>query len=237
MQLFVVYLRRLIAITNQFRKMKQYNFLFLALLANAAENSAPFAMRASCNVCDDENPAPAFPAFATGLNAATAIQRGGVPFHFFLACDYVLPDYSEASMQAAINAGKLIILKDCAITGNKTTEATSTAVGSCIVDVVTNRTHTVTITDILDNATKDHAILWQHLQNNPKSYRHAFMTCDGVFYPFNTVQINPNLEIQDTEEGFSQWSVVITYRKLTNDLPQTITWTLEDLVYPAPIVP
>lgn len=218
-------------------KLSNLNLAFLALIAAAASaGSAPFALRASCNVCDDENPAPAFPAFPTGLNAATAIQRGGIPFHFFLACDYVLSDYSEASMQAAIDAGKLIIMKDCAITGAKTTEATSVTTGSCLVDVVTNRTHTVTITDVLDNDTKDHATLWQHLQKYPKSYKHAFMTCDGVFYPFNLVQINPNLEIQDTEDGFSQWSVAITYRKLTNDLPETITWALEDLVYP-PVTP
>lgn len=214
--------------------MKQsISFLALALVASATSDNSIFAMRTSCNVCDDDNPAPAFPTFGTGgPNAGTQIKRGGIPYHFFKACDYVLPDYTLASMQAAIDAGKMIIVKNCAITGAKTTDATTTTVGSCRVDIVTERAHTVTITDILDNATNDHAKLYTHLQSYPDSYEHAFMTCDGDFYPFNTVSINPNLEIQDTTEGFTQWAVVITHRKLTNDIPEIITWTLNQLVYP-----
>lgn len=192
--------------------------------------SFSFAMQ-SCNVCDATNPAADFPTFVAGLNADMSVQRGGISTFLFAKCEAVFSDYTLTELQDAIDAEELIVLKGCEVTGSKTTEATTATVGSCKTDVVTSRKHTVTITDIIDNASYDRALWWIHTNSNPNDYKLAYITCDGKLYPFNNVSINANNETQDTTDGYDQYNVIATYDKLVQDMPIPIAWSPDDLVY------
>jgi hypothetical protein len=196
-------------------------FLGLALI---------FSMQ-SCNVCDDANPAADFPIFVTGLNTATTLQRGGISVILFAKCEATFSTYSLIEMQAAITAGDMIVLRGCEITAGKATESSTTTVGSCRKDIVTDRKHTLTMTDIIDNAAYDRAAWWVHTNENPSSYQIAYLTCDGKFYSFNQADVNANPETQDTTEGFDQWAVVATWNRLINQTPTVINWVDSDLVY------
>ena len=94
----------------------------------------------------------------------------------------------------------------------------------------------VTLADIADNTAYDRSTLWLHTQTYPNDYKMAYATCDGVLYPFNSVQINANKNIDDTTEGFTRWDVTITNSKLTNDMPVMLTagTSIADIIYPTP---
>jgi hypothetical protein len=222
--------------------MKQQNLLSLAFLAmHAAElKAAPNALCArlrSCIVCSAENPAADFPTFTTGLNASLTAQRGGISWVALMKCEVVFTDITDVvEWNSKIASGDIIIVQDCYLTGSAATEANVVTLGSCRVNLVTDRNHTLTLADIADNSAFDRSTLWAHSQEYPNDYKMAFATCDGVLYPFNSVQINANKNIDDTTEGFSRWDVTITHAKLTNDMPVILSGgaTIADIIYPTP---
>lgn len=217
--------------------------MFAAILAATFADemrAAPLqfcAKMRSCIVCDADNPAANFPTFETGLNNALTAQRGGISWIALMKCEVVFTDIeSVIEWNAKIASGDIIIIQDCYLTGNAATEANVVTLGSCRINLVTDRNHTVTLADIADNSAFDRSLLWLHTQTYPNDYKMAYATCDGVLYPFNSVQINANKNIDDTTEGFSRWDVTITHSKLTNDMPVILTppTTIADIIYPTP---
>jgi hypothetical protein len=223
--------------------MKNQNLIFAALIAatfademRAAPTEFCAKMR-SCIVCSAENPAAAFPTFVTGLNKGLSAQRGGISWVALMKCEVEFTDIEDVvEWNAKIASGDIIIIQDCYLTGGKTTEANTVTLGSCRINLVTDRNHTVTLADIADNTDYDRSTLWLHTQTYPNDYKMAYATCDGVLYPFNSVQINANKNIDDTTEGFTRWDVTITNSKLTNDMPVMLTagTTIADIIYPTP---
>jgi hypothetical protein len=223
--------------------MKNQNLIFAAMLAAAFADdmrAAPLdfcAKMRTCVVCSAENPAQDFPIFTTGLNSGLSAQRGGISWIALMRCEIEFTDIEDVDeWNDKIASDDIIIVQDCYLTGGKTTEANAVVLGSCRISLVTDRNHTVTLADIADNTTYDRSTLWLHSQNYPNDYKMAFATCDGVLYPFNSVQINANKNIDDTTEGFTRWDVTITHSKLTNDMPITLAGgaTIADIIYPAP---
>lgn len=191
---------------------------------------------AACDTCDEDTVIADFPAFSddgAGLNNVED-KRGGISTFLFAKCSWTPAGNTLTEWQQAITDGNLIKVSDCGIVGNKTTEATVVTRGSCRKDRVTDRKHTLTITDISDSVAYDRATLWQHFQANPESYKVAYWTCDGVFYPFNKVVINPNRETQDSIEGNDQVVAVCTWNKLIDDIPVTLPFGPEELKLPTP---
>lgn len=200
-----------------------------------ADFLAKMKMR-TCVVCSVDNPAPDFPTFVTGLNGELAILRGGVSWVAFMRCEIVFTDITSVTeWNAKIKSRDIVILQDCTLTGNVTTEPNFVTVGSCRKQVVTDRSHSLILQDISDNSNYDRALFWIHMQENPSAYKMAYATCDGVLYPFNSVDVNPNRNTAESTEAFTQWDVTITYNKLTNDMPVILSGgdTIADIIYPA----
>jgi hypothetical protein len=205
---------------------KQFlNILALSLLMEG--------MKAGCGECNSATVVADFPTFTIGLNQETTRVRGGITGIVFLKCSTPLADNLQVTWQAALDAAppEMVIRKDCGFKAGKTSEAETEEIGACGTTVVTRRLHTVTFEDTFDNEDYDTAKLWIGFQQNPSDYLVALITCDGVVYPFEKMDILADRQIEDTNAGKTFWSGTMTYERLVDQLPLDLAFDIDDLTF------
>lgn len=202
--------------------------LFIGILPLAL---AVQGMKVGCGECSSTTPVADFPTFTTGLNTDTKRVRGGITGIVFLKCSDPLADNLQVTWQAAIDAGNMVIRKDCGFKASKTSEAETEEIGACATTVVTRRLHTVTFEDTFDNDDYDVAKLWIHFQENPSDYLVYLITCDGVVYPAEKMDILADRNIEDTNAAKTFWSGTMTYERLVDQLPLDLAFDIDDLTF------
>lgn len=187
-------------------------------------------MMVGCGDCDGDS--TDFPTPTQGFNTNTAPQRGGITGAIFLKCDSPFTDITDqGEWQTKIDAGDLVIRKDCGISGTKESSAETEEVGACRETIVKDRLHTITLTDRFDNVNYDVSALYVNFQLNPRDYLLATITCDGLVEPFEKVTIDPNKNVDETTDGFRSWAVTATYRRLDDQLPLNLPFDIDDLTF------
>jgi len=187
----------------------------------------------SCEGC--VVPEEGLPVNVAWINQESTLQQGGICTLFFIKCAAdAFDETDQAEWQAAINAGDVIVIRDCSLEVDLATEPTTVTRGCAAEERVTSRTMTLNISDVVDNTSWSHASFWQYTQKYPKAFRVAFATYDGTLYPSNQVTINVGLTIDNTLDGFKNQTGSLQWKKLTNDIPLTLAggWSPDDLIIP-----
>lgn len=190
-------------------------------------------MRATCEVCvlPDED----FTTPSALLNKNMKLQRGGLCTVLLTKCSAPAFDETDlAAVQASINAGDTIVIRDCTINGTFGQEATTVTRGCNADTIVTNRTNTLTVVDASDNDDFDRAKLYNYLQNNQNAFRVAVITYDVVLlFPSRRATANPLRNVAENTDGFNEVTTTFVWRELALPIPAKLAWSPDDLTLPA----
>jgi hypothetical protein len=202
---------------------------------------ASFAMSAGCGSCNSTSTIDDFPAFTQGVNQGLNYRRGGITGLAFNKCNSPFTDVTDqAEWQAKIDGTpaappnpaippSLVVLMNCFVGFEKTSETQTVTVGACQTILRTGSNKTITGTVTADNSNYDVFKLMQHLQTHPADYQVAIIGCDGEVYPFKKMTIQADHNIEGTIEGSTNWTLTLTYNTVQDDLPLTLTWQPSDL--------
>jgi hypothetical protein len=213
---------------------KMYSVAGLLLMAaalGAAGDAFGSPMKTTCEPC--YTPSEEIPVTSGGLSKASQVQTGGACLVFWKLCSAASFDYLDKDeWQASINAGETIAFF-CNLKLGLATEATQRGVGCSNANLTTNRTHTVTITDIFDTPTADHAKFYEFLQENPSAFQLAYVTSAGKFYPPVAGVANPLRTTEEDADGVDQVVTTFEYRRLITPVPTAVSWTSADFTLPS----
>lgn len=186
----------------------------------------------SCNPCQipDDEP-PVLPAdFIRGAQ----YQRGGICTLLPIKCNVASFDETNLALwQALVNAGDVFPITDCGIKGSFAESATTATVGCNADTITTNRPKTLTVIDQRDTDALARAEFWRYVQANPKAYRLAFITHDGVLYKSAQVNLNPLNTVDEDTNGFMFWTIEATWTALLSPVTYRLAWSASDIVIPS----
>jgi hypothetical protein len=186
---------------------------------------------ATCEVC--LTPSEELAVTSGLLNKDMKLQRGGICTLLLTNCDAAAFDESDlAEWQTSVDSGETIVIRDCSLEVTFAEEATSVTRGCNAKEVVTNRTKTLTVSDVSDNTDFARAQLYNYMQRNPDAYKLAYMTYDGILYESARVTANPNRTIAANTEGFTEFVTIFTWKALESGVPIKPTWGADDIVLP-----
>lgn len=213
---------------------KMYSIAGLLLMAaalGAGGDAFGSPMRSTCEPC--YTPTEEIPVTSGALARNARVQTGGACIVFFKLCNVAAFDYLDKDeWQASINAGETIAFF-CGQKVGLGSEATQRGVGCSNVNVTTNRTHTVTITDIFDTDDSSHAKFYEFLQKNPSAFQLAYVTSGGKFYPPVAGVANPLRTTEEDADGVDQVVTTFEYRTLITPVPTAVSWTSADFTLPS----
>lgn len=185
-----------------------------------------FFMALAMEGCDDcPESVSDFPEFLTGETVET--RGGGFKGYILEKCDCEpwdacsTTDDPTKTLEDLIQSGCAMVRYDCEILGDKPAASqTKKKLGSCGVEKVTNRSHTVNITDYKNDELNSADVFYQHLQKNYNRYRVSLIDCDDRVYQYGIVNINPNrVHEADNKDGNTFWSLELTWDNLCDVIP------------------
>lgn len=197
--------------------------IFLILLPFLAMQADP-----SCDECI-ENPDD-FPAPTQGFNTGMARRPGGYAGFALLKCDASFVDILDpVEWNAKLASGDLVIRIACAaILGSKASESTKETEGSCEIEEVTRRTHTITLVDGRDNSDFDMHAFYTHWQQNTDDWQLALIKCNlSEIVEFESGSADVNKNVDPLKSGKEAWTTLYTFDSIVEPQPITLSFQIK----------
>ncbi len=200
--------------------------LFLAFL--------PFLSMQVNESCDEcvENPDD-FPTPVQGFNTGMLRRPGGYAGFALLKCDQSFADILDpAEWNAKLLSGDLVIRIACAsILGSKASESTKETEGSCEIEEVTKRSHTITLVDGKDNSDFDMHAFYTHWQQNTDDWHIALIKCNlSEIVEFTAGSADSNKNVDPLNSGKEAWTTLYTFDSIVEPAPIQLPFLIKKSV-------
>ena len=186
------------------------------------------AGESGCNDCTPDTVIEPVPVEAINtLNTSAKSQKGGYKGFLLIKCNVPLPEFTQEAIQALIASGDAVIRKDCnLIKGTRSTDKETEKLGDCAVEKVTNRTHSITLTDYgsdLEDCSEDD--LYTFLQANDDKFIVFLITCNNKVEGGCKATLDPEFQ-NEGGDGYAFWNLTVTWESLINE--KRMLWSFWD---------